>query len=867
MFVDPFLPFLVPSTEHPTSMARNPPRQNTGILSNVFSFVSRELESFVVNATGGEFSDPGPSQPRKRLPVKPGKSCEGSRRRQRREDKLSEDEDLVRVLKTRGPTRQQELDHKGAHRKANISEEKARSKARTHTKQSPFGRTTSKPAPYAEDADEELSASDASSRAPSPVPLPRALRRRPSITMPGSLFPRSSSLEPELDERGTPVRFSTSFDEGEDLQPGPSKKHPDTSGKQVPDSTTQSARDDTTSTSGAPSPWRLNAVSSVRDAVERFHAGDAQEADFSLLLASPDSSPVKGNSKGASAQGTHEASYKGKQKERVPDEDDFSFGLGADTSGVIRVLNKELELDAVRRDKDTRESGDEREKDKERIRMLEDEIRRLKEELSKRSRHSSPPDHANMPPPAPPPPPPIPVRIPLATSLSSGDPNMFLSARAALRHTAPPVEAPINGVARLNSTGLARTKRQGQPTVNVPSDKMAAFLNEMKTVRLRKVSGSAIPGPSLLGRSTSAGGTAAGNAVAGPSSLSRSVGSSSGTGPPVLDRPRRNSTSIPLGTQKEAGVRAGAKRKIDAIGGDEFQDALRAVVKRRSAGASDTSTSSSASGTSSSRPSNIPSALSSLNRTWPSIPAPANETDITTPSLCSDNEDREGNGSVEDRLPSTPPGPRTSASDSRQKASGYRDREFIDVDMDGDEDAPTRPTRTPGSPHIRRPSNDLFTKRPPMSPIAVPTPRKAKPPARTRRGATPKPKIVFQSDDEDEDSDDEDPLSLTFSLSKGKTPPRPSKQRASLDQPSRKSRRRWTLDEELRDAHARSSDNDLDSGVLVGVGSRSKRKGFLAHGGAGGAPVFMGVGYVEGAEEEDEEYQPRRTSKSKMKVR
>ncbi|KII89628.1 hypothetical protein PLICRDRAFT_52794 [Plicaturopsis crispa FD-325 SS-3] len=60
-----------------------------------------------------------------------------------------------------------------------------------------------------------------------------------------------------------------------------------------------------------------------------------------------------------------------------------------------------------------------------------------------------------------------------------------------------------------------------------------------------------------------------------------------------------------------------------------------------------------------------------------------------------------------------------------------------------------------------------------------------------------------------------------------------------------KHKRRLTLDEELRDA-------DLDSGVLTGVGTRSKHKGFLAHGGAGGAPVFMGVGYVEGAEEDDE---------------
>lgn len=71
-----------------------------------------------------------------------------------------------------------------------------------------------------------------------------------------------------------------------------------------------------------------------------------------------------------------------------------------------------------------------------------------------------------------------------------------------------------------------------------------------------------------------------------------------------------------------------------------------------------------------------------------------------------------------------------------------------------------------------------------------------------------------------------------------------------------------TLDEELRTAtpyrhrDGAASDDDvlgLDSGVFTGVGTKSKRRRFLAHGGAGGAPVFMGVGYVEGAIEHDDE--------------
>jgi hypothetical protein len=60
----------------------------------------------------------------------------------------------------------------------------------------------------------------------------------------------------------------------------------------------------------------------------------------------------------------------------------------------------------------------------------------------------------------------------------------------------------------------------------------------------------------------------------------------------------------------------------------------------------------------------------------------------------------------------------------------------------------------------------------------------------------------------------------------------------------------------------------LESGVLVGVGTRDKRAGFLAHGGAGGLPVFMGIGYVDGAQEigtpEESECQPRKKKGYKL---
>jgi len=55
--------------------------------------------------------------------------------------------------------------------------------------------------------------------------------------------------------------------------------------------------------------------------------------------------------------------------------------------------------------------------------------------------------------------------------------NLFASARASLNHAPTPVEQPIVSL-----------KRPGMPTIGIAPDKMAAFLTEMKTVRLRKIS-------------------------------------------------------------------------------------------------------------------------------------------------------------------------------------------------------------------------------------------------------------------------------------------------------------------------------------------------------------------------------------------
>ena len=64
-------------------------------------------------------------------------------------------------------------------------------------------------------------------------------------------------------------------------------------------------------------------------------------------------------------------------------------------------------------------------------------------------------------------------------------------------------------------------------------------------------------------------------------------------------------------------------------------------------------------------------------------------------------------------------------------------------------------------------------------------------------------------------------------------------------------RRRRTLEAEIRragnDLWEQDNDNNLDDGILTGVGSKNMQGGFLARGGGGGSPVYMGVGYVQGA--------------------
>jgi hypothetical protein len=182
--------------------------------------------------------------------------------------------------------------------------------------------------------------------------------------MPGSLFPRSPSLVPDLDrhvhfEPGIispqPTRFSPPPEPRE--QPGPSRRGP-----------------------------------AVKAAVERFHVGEA-DADPSILLPSPNNSPVRPTKTKQHEESQSRIPTRDKGKGRAVDELSGLDAWDGDRSGEIRVRGKERELIAAReeqrrherrreREMDLNEEAD-REKavDKERIRMLEDEIMRLKEEV------------------------------------------------------------------------------------------------------------------------------------------------------------------------------------------------------------------------------------------------------------------------------------------------------------------------------------------------------------------------------------------------------------------------------------------------------------------------------------------------------
>jgi hypothetical protein len=228
-------------------------------------------------------------------------------------------------------------------------------------------------------------------------------------------------------------------------------------------------------------------------------------------------------------------------------------------------------------------------------------------------------------------------------------------------------------------------------------------------------------------------------------------------------------------------------------------------------------------------------------QTWSSI-----STDLTTPSLCSDNE-REGETATEDLFPATPPAvDQSTQHDQLPIESRASQREVINNDIDAGLCSSQPSRRFMNTPPPGSRSGDLFSKRPATSPMPkIPAPKRPRRPTRSRVVPMQPPTSTVGGDD-----DDDDPLSLSYNdVDDIPGSPSPHVRRRKADTNTRKARRQ-TLDEEIRIAEG---EGHMDSGIFVAVGSRSKKKGFLAGGGAAGAPIFMGVGYVEGAEDSDPE--------------
>ena len=108
------------------------------------------------------------------------------------------------------------------------------------------------------------------------------------------------------------------------------------------------------------------------------------------------------------------------------------------------------------------------------------------------------------------------------------------------------------------------------------------------------------------------------------------------------------------------------------------------------------------------------------------------ETDITTPSLCSDNE----NDHSEDKLPDTPSDSGRGRDDAPSILPKARlpqlEAEIIDVDALDIETPPNR-EQSESDEEEARPSNDAFASRVPVSPMPSKTPTKPKPPARAAK--------------------------------------------------------------------------------------------------------------------------------------
>lgn len=226
----------------------------------------------------------------------------------------------------------------------------------------------------------------------SPKPqLARSLKRRPSVSMPGSLFPRSPSMEPDSNllatEREQHVRFASHVSQTPDPQSPQRYKSLSSRSLDGPAPASESPR------------RRSQIASSVKTAIDKFHIGQ-EDADSSILLPSPKRSPHslvasrKFQSRRTSSPSSPSATPM-RYKRKNYSVESLSDNCG-DTSGSLHVKGKEKELAAAREELYKNERRDneapvssveqaeiDHNRDKARIKMLEEEIERLKQEVSR----------------------------------------------------------------------------------------------------------------------------------------------------------------------------------------------------------------------------------------------------------------------------------------------------------------------------------------------------------------------------------------------------------------------------------------------------------------------------------------------------
>ncbi|KZV60440.1 hypothetical protein PENSPDRAFT_759991 [Peniophora sp. CONT] len=740
-----------------------------GLFSSVFGYITREVSDFVVTAAGGEPSKAQVQANANLNVVKDGKSerkKERKRRRVQSEVQVEGEEAHDKVQKQR--KRRSHDEHEQNIENAEGSQKSSR-------------RRLSPPSPDSSRAGPSNAPEPSTSKDAEPAPAPRRRKRRSSVTMPGSFDLRSASLEPESPsepEPESPPSPEPSTSRYVDYQIPLPPSRPST-----PPSASRTSRSPQSWTPPSPRGKRVGA------ATRRF----SNDGDPALMLPKHPHSPNHREEKGKDK--ALPAVFDSSSDEESSEEEDGGRAspsprakknenrLGNALKRTMSVGGIERELNAVRQAHAEKEAAwegadttvvhDEREDFLEKIHGLEAEVMRLKAELAKASNSSFP-----MPPPPPPPPPPLYFRARIPTTPAPD--ALYAATRAQLRHAATPNEAPINPL---------RNSKIGKATVQLSGDKMAAFLTEVRNVRLRKVQ----QAPKDLERSRDfARGENLGTGLGKRKRVQEGEGEEGEDGEgEVVRRLKRRFTMAGEGAKA-----AFNKSRMDL---DPFSRSF-AFGSAPASGSSASGSASSSSGSS--------YASGSGNRAgFARVPSSVDGTDVT-PSLASDN-DAESLLLFEDRAVRTPPPPTDAPPAIAIRTLAPRQEDAIlaeenhEIDDEADVDpSPFRRTfpKTPlpaNARHSTTPSDSdsasppmlvselfdppmsekargkqrasdanqgtvpgsVFTKRKPSAPLDRPTPPRARPPRRVPRASSPPPNASFdfsRREEEEEESDDDD---------------------------------------------------------------------------------------------------------------